>query len=183
MSLLSVLDAIPSSRSLPAAPQYERELFGPRWADVDRNGCDTRNDVLARDLEGVAFKPGTGDCVVVEGSLTDPYSGQVVPFVKADAADVPIDHVVPLAWAWRNGAAGWSESTRAAFANDPMNLQATTRSQNSSKSDKGPSEWMPADGGYACTYVERFLRVLTEYELSIGDRDRASVRRTLAGCV
>lgn len=29
---------------------YDREQFGSAWTDVDRNGCDTRNDVLNRDL-------------------------------------------------------------------------------------------------------------------------------------
>ena len=43
---------------------YSRDQFGAAWADVDHNGCDTRNDILARDLTGETFKPGTHDCVV-----------------------------------------------------------------------------------------------------------------------
>src|SRR3954454_19007442 len=72
-------------------------VFGPAWTDVDRNGCDQRNDVLHRDLTEVQVREGTHDCVVVAGVLDDPYTGQNVPFAKADASEVPIDHVVPLA--------------------------------------------------------------------------------------
>ncbi|MEQ7740009.1 hypothetical protein, partial [Escherichia coli] len=43
---------------------YTRDEFGPAWADIDRNGCDTRNDILARDLTGATFKAGTNNCVV-----------------------------------------------------------------------------------------------------------------------
>jgi hypothetical protein len=50
---------------------YSRGEFGAAWADVDRNGCDTRNDILARDLEGETFKPGTQNCVVATGTLAD----------------------------------------------------------------------------------------------------------------
>ncbi len=80
-----------------AATGYDRQIFGPAWADVDRNGCDTRNDVLARDLTDREVRPGTRGCVVVAGSLADPYSGVVVPFRKQDAAQVQIDHMVSVA--------------------------------------------------------------------------------------
>jgi hypothetical protein len=72
----------------------------PAWADVDRNGCDQRNDVLRRDLTEVQAREGTHGCVVIGGMLDDPYTGATVPFEKADAAQVPIDHVVPLSAAW-----------------------------------------------------------------------------------
>src|SRR5690606_11373307 len=37
---------------------YARDQYGPAWADTDRNGCDTRNDILHRDLRDGSIKPG-----------------------------------------------------------------------------------------------------------------------------
>ena len=81
------------------APQagYSREAFGQRWADIDRNGCDTRNDVLKRDLTGSSFKAGTCDCKVMTGTLADPYTGQPLNFTTVDADAIQIDHLVSAA--------------------------------------------------------------------------------------
>ena len=89
---------------------YEREQFGAGWVDTDHNGCDTRNDVLARDLTGEAFEPGTQDCVVVSGTLADPYTGQVIEFRKGDGSSVDIDHVVALGNSWQTGSFAWDEA-------------------------------------------------------------------------
>ena len=61
------------------APPYEREEFGEPWADVDMNGCDTRNDVLARDMDRVVFRSNSR-CVVAAGILNDPYTGSELYF-------------------------------------------------------------------------------------------------------
>src|SRR4051794_33313684 len=121
---------------------YERDcgagagcVFGPAWADVDGDGCDQRNDVLHRDLTSIDVRAGTHGCIVVSGTLADPYTGMTVRFTKPDAGEVPIDHVVPLAAAWTQGAAAWNEQQRKDFANDLDNLIATTREQNSAKGD------------------------------------------------
>ena len=92
---------------------YTREQFGQAWADVDGNGCDTRNDVLAQDLADVSLKPGTHDCVVLSGTLADPYTGTVLDFARGPGSTaVQIDHVVALSAAWRTGAQGWSARRR-----------------------------------------------------------------------
>ena len=161
--------------------KYERRAFGAPWADVDGNGCDTRNDVLTRDLREVTYAPG-GICVVATGFLTDPYTGKTVPFTKKRASEIPIDHVVALSWAWSNGASGWTPEQRQRFANDPMNLTATTRDANSAKSDRGPSQWRPANEAYRCEYIARFVYVTGVYGLTIGDGDRNAARRGLAAC-
>ena len=82
----------------PAAPAYDREAFGQRWADTDHNGCDTRNDILARDLARPTFKPGTRDCVVLSGTLAEPYTGATIEFQRGDRSSslVQIDHGVAL---------------------------------------------------------------------------------------
>jgi hypothetical protein len=157
-------------------------VFGPAWADVDHNGCDQRNDVLRRDLTGVQVRPGTHDCVVVGGTLDDPYTGVAVPFVKADAAEVPIDHVVPLAAAWTQGAAAWPAARRAQFANDLGNLMATTREQNSAKGDSTAEEWVPPNRAYGCSYATVVITVKQHYALSVTPAEAAALRSLLRSC-
>jgi hypothetical protein len=157
-------------------------VFGPAWADVDRTGCDQRTDVLHRDLTGVQVREGTHDCVVIAGLLDDPYSGASVTFEKADAAQVPIDHVVPLAAAWAQGAAAWPLEQRQAFANDLNNLMATTRSENSAKGDSTADEWVPADPTYGCSYATVVITVKERYALAVTPSEEAALESLLATC-
>jgi len=166
-----------------AASGYDRScspgdgcVFGPAWSDdssapMAHNGCDTRNDVLRASLTDVTVRPGTKGCVVESGTLLDPYSGEQVAFVRARASEVQIDHLIPLAYAWRHGAAEWPLDKRMTFANDPENLRATIGSINQTKGDSGPEDWMPAID--QCGYATSFVRVAADYGLSItpGDRD------------
>jgi Protein of unknown function (DUF1524) len=179
---------------LPVGPKsslsgYERDcgegegcVFGPAWADVDRNGCDQRNDVLHRDLAEVEVREGTQGCVVVAGVLDDPYSGDTVQFAKAEASMVPIDHVVPLAAAWAQGAAEWTDDERRQFANDPANLLATTREQNSSKGDSTADEWVPESPAYGCSYATVVVTVKQQYSLSVTADEAAALESLLATC-
>ena len=185
----SARDALMSLHSLATVSghsewRYDRDLFGQRWADVDRNGCDTRNDILGSDLSNPVFKPGTNDCKVLSGQLLDPYTGETIDFVSGQNTSVlvQIDHVVALGWAWRHGADVWSDETRVQFANDPMNLVAAIGSVNQSKSASGPSEWLPDVPELRCAYVERFVGVLDAYGLGINAADRATSEAVLARC-
>jgi hypothetical protein len=157
-------------------------VFGPAWADVDRNGCDQRNDVLHRDLTEVQVREGTHGCVVIGGVLDDRYTGATVPFEKADAAQVPIDHVVPLAAAWVQGAAGWTPDQRRAFANDLTNLMATTRAENSAKGDSTADEWVPSDPTYGCSYATVVITVKNRYTLAVTPPEAAALESLLATC-
>jgi len=157
-------------------------VFGPAWADVDRNGCDQRNDVLHRDLADVQVREGTQGCVVVGGVLDDPYTGDTVPFAKADAAEVPIDHVVPLAAAWAQGASAWPAEQRRVFANDLGNLIATTREQNSAKGDSTADEWMPPDPTYGCSYATVVITVKDRYDLAVSPPESDALESLLATC-
>jgi len=115
-----------TTKGRAAKTGYTRAQFGPAWADVDRNGCDTRNDILKRDLTAEAFKEKTRECVVLSGTLIDPFSGETINFVRGNTSsmEVQIDHVVALSNAWQTGAFKLSIKERTAFANDPMNLLA-----------------------------------------------------------
>jgi hypothetical protein len=180
---LAALAALRADDDAATVP-YDRDLFGQAWADVDRDGCDTRNGVLGRDLADPVFKPGTGDCKVVSGGLVDPYDGTAVAFASGAETSrlVQIDHVVALAWAWRHGAESWTDERRLGFANDPANLVAATEAANQAKSDSGPAEWLPQDPARACAFVERFVTVLAAYDLGIDDAERVASERVLTGC-
>lgn len=160
----------------PTAAPYDRAAFGPAWKDVDRNGCDTRNDILRRDLAEVRAKGGTAGCLVLTGVLRDPYTGERIVFERGPGTSdrVQIDHIVPLSYAWRHGADAWSDERRQEFANDPANLLAVAGRANSAKSDSGPSEWMPR-AEYACEYTERFELVLQRYGLEAAEADLAAL--------
>ncbi|GAA0332117.1 HNH endonuclease family protein [Actinoallomurus spadix] len=157
---------------------YSREKYGPAWKDVDDNGCDTRNDILARDLSKVKKRD---KCIVISGELHDPYAGKDIHFTKAHASEVQIDHVVPLALAWRMGAHEWTPDKRAHLANDPANLLAVWGRPNMQKSDKGPSEWQPQKS-FQCTYAERFIGVTYAYRLSVTRADRTALQGMLDTC-
>ena len=160
---------------------YTRSAFGPAWADIDRNGCDTRNDVLRRDLRAVVIKAGTGGCVVLSGTLIDQYTGENLPYVKGGAT-VSIDHVVALADAWRTGAQAWSVTKRAQFANDPLNLVSTSSAVNVSKGDQDAAGWLPAAGASQCLYVARRVGVKAKYGVWITPEERAAIGQVLQNC-
>ena len=161
---------------------YSREAFGPRWADVDRNGCDTRNDVLNRDLGAKVWRPGTHQCVVVAGVVRDPYTGRRLVFAKADAEAVQIDHVVALSDAWQKGAAQWDDARRQAFANDPLNLLAVDGPMNSRKGDGDAATWLPPQRSYRCRYVARQVAVKAKWELSVTPPEHDAIARVLSRC-
>jgi hypothetical protein len=161
---------------------YAREQFGSAWADVDRNGCDTRDDVLNRDLAGKEWRPGTHGCVVVAGVLRDPYTGQRLVFAKADAAAVQIDHVVALSDAWQKGAAQWDATRRRQFANDPLNLLAVDGPTNAQKSDGDAATWLPPERSYRCRFVARQVAVKARWMLSVTQAEHDAIARVLARC-
>lgn len=175
--------------SLPTAGRasmtgYAREQFGPAWADIDRNGCDTRNDVLTRDLVDVEHKPGTHDCVVLFGTLLDPYTGDEIAFQRGEStsAHVQVDHVVALADAWQKGAQSWDPKTREQFANDPDNLLAVDGPTNAAKGAGDAATWLPPARAYRCQYVAAQVNVKATYGLSVTAAERQAIERVLDQC-
>jgi hypothetical protein len=162
--------------------QGARCVFGPAWADADHNGCDTRNDVLHRDLTAIQVRPGTHDCVVVAGTLADPYTGTTVAFSKAQASKVQIDHVVPLAAAWMQGAAAWTAAHREQFANDPANLIATESGPNEAKGDDTADQWVPPAAGFGCAYARVIVTVKQHYGLTVTQSELSALDRLLSTC-
>lgn len=172
--------------ALPTAPGnyngYDRDMFGNGWLDTDRNGCDARNDVLARDLTNITLD--VDQCRVLTGTLVDPYTGKVVDFVRGQqtSQEVPIDHIVPLSYAHAHGANNWTTTMREQFANDLRNLIATTQEPNSSKGNSGPSEWMPSNTAYTCEYVSRFTSIIQIYSLTVSEADKNALYHYATSC-
>jgi hypothetical protein len=157
---------------------YARDRFGQRWKDTDHNGCDTRNDILARDLDDIDKR---GRCVVTGGHLDDPYTGRDITFAKPRAFEVQIDHIYPLHLAWQMGAADWTTDKREEFANDRGNLLAVWSRPNEQKGDSGPAEWQPRKS-YQCTYAIKFIKVATEYNLDLTRPDHSALKDMLTTC-
>ena len=171
--LAKLKNATPASMS-----GYSREQFGTAWKDVDHNGCDTRDDILSRDLDKVKRRD---KCTVISGDLDDPYTGKEIQFAKARATLVQIDHIFPLGLAWQMGASHWSKDKRTDLANDRDNLLAVSGRPNEQKGDKGPAEWQPREE-YQCVYAEKFIAVADEYALTVTKADETELGDMLDGC-
>lgn len=168
---------------------YDRDLFGQAWTDdvsveFGRNGCDTRNDILKRDLTDITFRPGTRDCVVLTGVLQGPYTGERIEFVRGQdtSAEVQIDHVVALSDAWQKGAQQLTEQQRRDLANDPLNLLAVAGWVNQQKGDGDAATWLPPQRGAWCSYVSRQVLVKERYGLWVTAAERDAMDRVLSGC-
>ncbi|MFE3195735.1 HNH endonuclease family protein [Nocardia sp. NPDC059240] len=184
----ALLDTLPVQGRAPKTG-YARNQFGETWTDdVDvaggHNGCDTRNDILGRDLIDPAFKPGTRDCVVLSGTLGDPYTGKSIDFVRGQDTShrVQIDHVVALSDAWQKGAQQLSPRERANLANDPRNLLAVDGPANQQKGASDAASWLPPDKTYRCTYVAKQITVKSAYSLWVTQGEKDAMIRVLDGC-
>jgi len=177
---LAALAGLPVKGRAPKTG-YDREEFGTPWLDIDQNGCDTRNDVLARVLQSAVFD---ASCAAVSGTLLDLYSGRTERFAPDDpsATAIDIDHVVALGDAWQKGAQQLDLATRIQFANDPMNLVAVAASLNRQKGDGDAATWLPPDRSYRCTHVATQIAVKSRYLLWVAAAERDAMERILAGC-
>jgi hypothetical protein len=171
-----------SVKGRAASTGYSREQFGTAWKDVDQNGCDTRDDILRRDLSGEKFRAGTKDCVVIGGTLADRYTGKSIKFTKEQASEVQIDHVVALENAWATGAGQWSKEKRTELANDPLNLLAADGSQNESKGSGDAATWLPPNKSFRCDYVARQIAVKSKYGNWVTSAEKKAMSGVLKGC-
>ena len=155
--------------------------FGPAWKDVDHNGCDTRNDILSRDLTNITK---SGSCKVLSGTLVSPYTGQVIQFVRGVGTStlIQIDHMVSLGDAWQTGAQKLTLAQRTSLANDPLNLMAVDGKSNDQKGDGDAATWLPANKSFRCTYVEHQVEVKAKYSLWVTTAEHDAILRVLARC-
>jgi hypothetical protein len=176
-----VLSTLPVKGKSPLTGYARTAMFGTAWLDVDRNGCDTRNDILQRDF---ATTVKSGPCKVMSGVLVSPYTGQTIDFVRGNTTStaVQIDHVVALANAWQTGAQKLSQEQRVALANDPINLFAVDGRSNSQKGAGDTATWLPSAKAFRCTYVAHQVSVKAAYGLWVTPAERDAMQRILGGC-
>lgn len=172
--LLSYLSVAPESNG----SSYSRSLFR-HWSDADRNGCNTREEVLLLE-SSIPITPGRG-CRITRGKWFSEFDGRTF----TSAASLDIDHFVPLKEAWDSGASGWNSRTREAFANDlgfAGSLIAVSASSNRSKSDRDPADWIPTRTAFRCNYAVTWVQVKYRWGLSADEREVAALRNLLGLC-
>ncbi|WP_327711337.1 HNH endonuclease family protein [Streptomyces sp. NBC_00464] len=154
---------------------YSRDKF-PHWI-TQSGACNTREVVLKRDGTNVSQD---SSCAAVSGSWYSEYDGAT----WTAASDLDIDHMVPLAEAWRSGASSWTNAQRQAYANDLTRPQliAVTDNVNQSKSDQDPATWLPSRTAYKCTYVRAWVHVKHYYDLTVDSAEKSALQSVLNGC-
>ncbi|MET8358916.1 HNH endonuclease family protein [Micromonospora sp. NPDC005171] len=154
---------------------YSRDLF-PHWITIS-GSCNTREQVLKRDGTSVVVD---SSCAATSGRWYSPYDGAT----WMAASDVDIDHVVPLAEAWRSGANSWTTSRRQSFANDLTRPQliAVTDNVNQAKGDQDPSTWQPSLSSYRCTYSKMWITVKYSWGLTLQSSEKSALQAMLNTC-
>ena len=160
---------------------YSREKFD-HWSDAREFGwdapsgsCDVRDAALIRDGENVSVGSG---CKIESGTWLDPYTTNTY----TDPQDIDIDHVVPLANAWRSGASSWSDEEREAYANAPDVLLSVEDDANQEKGDKGPEAWRPPNEAIWCDYAVRWVGIKSDYGLSVNPEEKDALGEMLDAC-
>ena len=152
---------------------------GPTSTATAATRATTSSTAISHDRQ---WRPGTHECVVVAGRLTDPYTGRALVFAKADASAVQIDHVVSLSDAWQKGAASWDAARRRTFANDPLNLLAVDGPTNARKGDGDTATWLPPAKSYRCRFVARQVAVKARWQLWVTPAEHDAMATVLARC-
>ncbi|OBI99680.1 hypothetical protein A5660_02870 [Mycobacterium alsense] len=187
---IDVLGGVPVLPERRHRYDYRRPAFGDAWDDdndapLGHNGCDTRDDILDRDLVDKTYV-WTKRCpdAVATGTLHDPYTNATIAFQRGAKVGeaVQIDHIVPLAYAWDMGAYDWPSPERRRFANDPANLLAVEGRANQDKGDSPPGRWMPPNAAFACQYAMQFIAVLRGYQLPVDAASAGALRQAAATC-
>ncbi|CAM5443398.1 HNH endonuclease family protein [Leifsonia shinshuensis] len=177
----AALAQLPVKGRAPATGYDRVARFGEAWLDVDGNGCDTRDDILARDLASVTRRT---DCKVLTGTLDDPYTGRSIAFTRGvqTSALVQIDHVVALLDAWQTGAQGLTQEARVRLANDPLELLAVDGATNQAKGAGDAATWLPPNRGFRCEYAARQVAVKAKYGLWVTPAEGTALKGILAAC-
>jgi hypothetical protein len=177
----SLLQTLAVRQALPLAGYERVNDFGPAWADVDGQPCDTRDQILSRDLTNITKR---GSCEVTSGVLHDPYTGKVIDFVRGvkTSSAVQIDHLVPLAEVWMTGGQGLTSAQREHLAEDPLELLAVDGPTNEAKGDGDASQWLPPRSSFRCQYVADQVAVKAKYDLWVTPAEDAAIASVLSSC-
>lgn len=169
-----LIGRLPVLKSQVSMAGYDRAKF-PHWKDLNKNGCDAREDALIN--HGKNVKKGAG-CKITSGTWLDPYSGETY----TNPRQLDIDHIIPLAAAWRRGAGSWTTAKRTNFANDPQNTLPVYLSLNRQKGDKTAEAWKPPARGYWCVYARKTVQVHFAYRLPLTAPEKQALLNMLGTC-
>lgn len=147
------------------------------WSDLDGNCLDTRAEIL-KERSLVPIHLNKKGCKVKTGQWNDYYFDEIHTL----ASQVDIDHVVPLKHAHDSGAALWSPSQKQIFANDKENLVITNKHYNRQKGSKTIGEWLPVQSGYACKYVQDWVKIKNKYHLILGASEISTIEKLRGKC-
>lgn len=178
----NVLQALPTAQAVPSGYTYSRDAFGWNTHDTNSNGCRTRDDILARDLDNIELS--SDGCTVLSGTLHDPYTGTTIQFQRGQGTSnaVQIDHIVALHDAWQSGAYRWTNAKKQLYANDPYVLAAVDGPANQEKSDSAIQYWMPTNSEARCAYALAQIGIKHKYELSVTEAERTQLNTVLRSC-
>ena len=164
---------------------YDRDNDYDTWKDWDNDCQSNRHEVLIDEHDsstgvGLTYTSGT-NCSVATGRWYDPYDNAYF----SSASEVQIDHFVPLSESHRSGAWAWSRERKTIYANTlnvPEQLIAVGGSSNSAKGASDPSDWMPNNSSYHCTYLRDWVKVKSIYRLGINSSEEDYIRSAYNGC-
>lgn len=159
---------------------YERSDWGG-WTDHDRDCQDTRAEVLIQESTQPVTYRRPDECVVDTGEWKDPWTGQRF----TAAADLDVDHHVPLAHAHEAGGENWTSDQKAAFANDmtlPDALNATLATVNRQKAAQPPDKWRPPDRSSWCRYAVAWIEIKTKWQLNVSPAEVGALTEMLDTC-
>lgn len=145
---------------------YDRDVLFAGW--LYRGGLSTRDWVLTEER-------------MADGTWFSAYDAVVV----ANASELDIDHLVPLAEAWESGGHTWSAETWTRFANDrddPRSLIAVSASANRGKGARDPADWWPSQASYRCQYAADWVAVKSRWRLSVDSAEHRSLAAQLERC-
>jgi len=167
LALVNALDVAPAENV-----DYKRSDWR-HWSDLDKNGCDSREDLLKHD--GIDVKTDPKTCKALSGSWTELYSNTTT----TNPSSLDVDHVVPLSYAAQHGGQEWTNDVKEQFANDVENLRLASASENRSKGDKGPKDYLPENEDFLCVYSKQFALVIHTYGLTVDQGDKTALLQTV----
>jgi lysophospholipase L1-like esterase len=174
VSAKHLLAALPV-RAESHSASYRTSKF-PLWIDANRDGENTRTEVLKATSRKQVAENKNGS--VKTGSWVSAYDGKVY----TSASKLGIAHIVPLEEAWTSGAYKWSTEKRTAFANDigyRASLIIVAKHVSRPKTHRETPATLPRKTTGRCAYVRNYIAVKSRWGLSANATEKTMLKRDL----
>lgn len=157
--------------------KFYNEADWPFDEDFDGDCQSTRHEILVATSRAPVRFTNPRNCEARTGEWFDEYTGKTFTV----AAQIDLDHIIPLRYAHNQGGDRWPQNKKVAFANDPMNLILIERSEIRRKGERGPTRYLPRDE-YRCDYVRQWLAIAEKYDLRLANGDKNRITVILRDC-